>query len=107
MAETRALENCGVWISEPQARGSLHLVSDGNKLRTDLGGSCWAGEEIQNKETDLRDPWKKVECQDMWACGGGEEEAGCLKHRPWGAGLQRGRFYKFLIIFIWSFPLAA
>lgn len=71
VAETRALENCGVWVSEPRARGCLHLVSDGNKLRTDLGGSCWAGEEIQNKETDLRDPWKKVECQGMWAWGGG------------------------------------
>lgn len=34
------------------------------------------------------------------------EERGSLKDRPWGASLQRGRFYKFLIIFIWSFPLA-
>lgn len=38
--------------------------------------------------------------------GGEREEVGCLKRRPWGAGLQRGRFYKFLIIFVWSFPPA-
>lgn len=32
--------------------------------------------------------------------GGAAGKEGRLKDGPWGAGLQRGRFYKFLIIFI-------
>lgn len=69
VAGTRALESCGVGVSEPRARGCLHLG-------TDLGGTRWAGGEIQNKETDLRGPWKKVGCQDMWAWEGSGKKWG-------------------------------
>lgn len=76
VAVTIALESCEVCISEPQAMGCLHLVTDGDKLRKDLGRSCWAGRKIQNKEIDLRNPWVRVEYQDMWAWGGRQEKRG-------------------------------
>lgn len=77
VAGTRALETCGVGVSEPRARGCLHLG-------TDLCRSRWAGEEIQNKETDLRGPWKKVGCQDMWTWGGAGR-SGVLKVQTLGS----------------------
>ena len=67
--EEEALSRAPYVWGEPRARGCLHLG-------TDLGGTRWAGGEIQNKETDLRGPWKKVGCQDMWAWEGSGKKWG-------------------------------
>jgi hypothetical protein len=37
VAITIALESCGVWISEPRARGWPGLATDTDKLRKGLG----------------------------------------------------------------------